>query len=203
MNFNSLGLSKEEKMKKNLLEPGSVCLHVVDVQKSLMTKIDSVDEVEQNIGLLLQCSKIMGMPVLASTQYKKGLGPYVDSLEALVENVPRFDKVTFSAVADPATAAHLDSLKPALTTVILVGVETHICVYQTALGLMDNGFKVWVVADAVSSRNRIDHELGLARMHSVGAAIGSTEMLIYELLGRAGTKEFKEILPFIVERDGS
>lgn len=188
-------------MKKNLIESGSVCLHVVDVQKSLMSKIARVGEVAENIGLLLQCAKIMGVPVLASTQYKKGLGPYVASLETLVADVPQFDKVTFSAAADPATAAHLDSLKPTVKTVILVGVETHICVYQTALGLMDQGFAVWVVADAVSSRNRADHDVGLARMQSVGASIGSTEMLIYELLGRAGTKEFKEILPFIVERD--
>lgn len=188
-------------MKKNLLQPGSVCLHIVDVQKSLMSKIDRVDIIEKNIVLLLQCSKIIGIPILASTQYKKGLGPYVPSIEALVEDVPQFDKVTFSAAADELTVAHLDSLKPALKTVVLVGVETHICVYQTALDLMDKGFAVWVVADAVSSRNRNDHDLGLARMQSAGAAIGSTEMLVYELLGRAGTKEFKEILPFIVERD--
>ena len=188
-------------MKKNLLESGSVCLHVVDVQKSLMSKIDGVELVEKNIGLLLQCSKIIGIPILASTQYKKGLGPYVASIEALVEDVPQFDKVTFSAAADKLTVAHLDSLKPAVKTVILVGVETHICVYQTALDLIYKGFGVWVVADAVSSRNRNDHDLGIARMQHVGAAIGSTEMLVYELLGRAGTKEFKEILPFIVERD--
>jgi len=190
-------------MKKNLLEPGSACLHVVDVQKSLMSKIDGVELVEKNIGLLLQCSKIIGIPILASTQYKKGLGPYVPSIEALVEGVPQFDKVTFSAAADGLTVAHLDSLKPAVKTVILVGVETHICVYQTALDLIDKGFGVWVVADAVSSRNRNDHDLGIARMQHVGAAIGSTEMLVYELLGRAGTKEFKEILPFIVERDNN
>lgn len=188
-------------MKKNLLESGSVCLHVVDVQKSLMSKIDGVALVEKNIGLLLQCSKIIGVPILASTQYKKGLGPYVPSIEALVEDVPQFDKVTFSAAADELTVAHLDSLMPAVKTVILVGVETHICVYQTALDLIYKGFGVWVVADAVSSRNRNDHDLGIARMQHVGAAIGSTEMLVYELLGRAGTKEFKEILPFIVERD--
>lgn len=202
MNSYSLVVFGEGKVKKNLLEPGSVCLHVVDVQKSLMAKIIGAGEVELNIGLLLQCSKIMGIPVLASTQYKKGLGPYVDSLEALVKDVPCFDKVTFSAAADQATAAHLDGLKPALTTVILVGVETHICVYQTALDLMEKGFHVWVVANAVSSRNHADHELGLARMHSVGAAVGSTEMLVYELLKKAGTKEFKEILPFIVARNG-
>ena len=188
-------------MKKNLLEAGAVCLHVVDVQKSLMSKIDGVDLIEGNIGLLIQCSKIIGIPILASTQYKKGLGPYVNSLDALMADVPQFDKVTFSAAADPETAAHLDSLKPAVTTVILVGVETHICVYQTAIDLMEKGFSVWVVADAVSSRNLPDHNVGLQRMQIMGASIGSTEMLIYELLGRAGTKEFKEILPFIIERE--
>lgn len=188
-------------MKKNLLEPGSVCLHIVDVQKSLMSKIDRVEAVEKNIELLLHCSKILGIPVLASTQYKKGLGPYVEPIEVLVEDLPQFDKVTFSAAADPATAAHLDGLRPALQTVIVVGVETHICVYQTTADLLDLGFGVWVVADAVSARNRFDHDIGIERMQNMGAAIGSTEMLIYELLGRAGSKEFKEILPFIVERD--
>lgn len=188
-------------MKKNLLDTGSVCLHVVDVQKSLMAKIDCVDRIEQNIKLLLNCAKILKIPVLASTQYKKGLGPYVKSIEALVEDVPQFDKVTFSAGADPATAAHLESLKPALKTVVLVGVETHICVYQTAMDLLEQGYGVFVVADAVSARNRSDHDIGIRRMEAMGVAIGSTEMLIYELLGRAGSSEFKQILPFIVESD--
>lgn len=188
-------------MKKNLLDAKSVCLHVIDVQKSLMSKIDGVKAVEENIELLIQCAKILEIPVVASTQYKKGLGPYVEGIEALVGDVPQFDKVTFSAAADSATAAHLESLRPDLKTVILVGVETHICVYQTAMTLLEQGYGVWIVGDAVSSRNRLDHEFGIARMENKGAAIGSTEMLIYELLGKAGSKEFKEILPFIVERD--
>jgi len=188
-------------MGKNLLEPGSVCLHVVDVQNSLMAKIDKAEVVERNIELLLNCSKILNIPVLASTQYKKGLGPYVERIERMVEDIPQFDKVTFSAAADPDTAAHLDTLKPAVTTVIVVGVETHICVYQTAMDLMAKGFGVWIVADAVSARNRSDHDIGVARLQNMGAAIGSTEMLIYELLGRAGSNEFKEILPFIIARD--
>ena len=82
-----------------------------------------------------------------------------------------------------------------------MGVETHICVYQTAIDLIDSGFSVWVVEDAVSARNVADHKTGLMRMQNIGAAIGSTEMLIYELLGQAGTSQFKEILPFIIERD--
>ncbi|BHH81778.1 isochorismatase family protein [Desulforhopalus sp. 52FAK] len=188
-------------MEKSLLDPGSVCLHVVDVQKSLMAKIDQADAVERNIELLLNCSKILEIPVLASTQYKKGLGPYGERIRPLVEKVPQFDKVTFSAAADPYTAAHLETLKPALKTVIVVGVETHICVYQTTMNLMAQGFGVWIVADAVSARNQFDHDIGIARMQSMGAAIGSTEMLIYELLGRAGTEEFKQILPFIIDRD--
>jgi nicotinamidase-related amidase len=188
-------------MGKKRIESGSVCLHVVDVQKSLMAKINRAEAVEQNIGLLIQCFKILKVPILASTQYLKGLGPYLASLQALVADVPQFDKVTFSAAADPVTMDHLNSLKPALKTVVLVGVETHICVYQTAMDLIDSGFSVWVVEDAVSARNVSDHKTGLMRMQSIGAAVGSTEMLIYELLGRAGTIQFKEILPFIVDRD--
>lgn len=188
-------------MKKNLLDPGAICLHIIDVQASLMAKIARGELVEQNIGLLIQCSKIMDVPILASSQYKKGLGPYVASIDQLVEDVPQFDKVTFSAAADPATASHLESLKNTVKTVVLVGVETHICVYQTALGLLEKGFGVWIAADAVSSRNREDHDLALARLAHLGVSVGSVEMLIYELLGQAGTKEFKEILPYIIERD--
>ena len=96
-------------MGKKRLGSESVCLHVVDVQKSLMAKINRAEAVEQNIGLLIQCFKILKVPILSNTQYLKGLGPYLPSLQALVSDVPQFDKVTFSAAADPATMKHLSS----------------------------------------------------------------------------------------------
>jgi isochorismate hydrolase len=89
-------------------------------------------------------------------------------------------------------------LPESVTTLILVGVETHICIYQTAMGAMEQGLTPWVVADAVSSRTKVNYQLGLSRLNAVGAIVGPAEMIIYELLGRAGTPEFKAMLPHIV-----
>ena len=187
-------------MKKRLLEPGNVCLQIVDVQESLMAKIHQADRVAATVELLIRCGRMLGIPMVANTQYQKGLGPYVPALEALVGDLPRFDKVEFNAVQNSGTEAFLNALPMEVTTVALVGVETHICIYQTALGLLDKGFAVWVVADGVSSRKPADHEYALARLRSMGVAVGPTEMLIYELLGKAGTPTFKEVLPYITSR---
>ncbi len=87
-----------------------------------------------------------------------------------------------------------------MTTMILVGVETHICIYQTAVGLLEKGFSVWVVSDGVSSRSELNHQRGLERLQGMGATIGPVEMLVYELLGKAGTPAFKEVLPYVIKR---
>ena len=187
-------------MTGSLLTPEKVCLQIVDVQTSLMAKIHEADSIVSTIELMIRCAKIFKIPILANTQYVKGLGPYVAKVEELVADISHFDKVEFNAVANEATKAFLETLPKSVTTIILVGVETHICIYQTALGLLAQGFKVWVVADGVSSRNPGDHLAGIRRLQSVGVTIGPAEMLIYELLGKAGTPEFKQILPFIVNR---
>ena len=189
-------------MKKRLLAPENVCLQVIDVQESLMAKIHEADRVTAKVGLMLRAAEILGIPVVANTQYRKGLGPYVDEIEALVADITRFDKVEFNGVANAETGAFFDGLPKSVSTVALVGVETHICVYQTAMGLLDRGFDVWVVSDGVSSRNLDDHQSGMARMASMGGSAGPAEMLIYELLGRAGTPQFKQILPLIIEQGG-
>ncbi|MDK9705874.1 MAG: isochorismatase family protein [Desulforhopalus sp.] len=187
-------------MTTSLLTPGNVCLHVVDVQQSLMAKIDDAERVASTVDLMIRCARIFKMPILANTQYIKGLGPYAADLEELVQGIPRFDKVEFNALANEDTATFIGELPKTVTTIALVGVETHICIYQTAMGLLNLGLKVWIVADGVSSRKRADHEAGLARLQSVGGIIGPAEMLIYELLGRAGTAEFKQVLPLIINR---
>lgn len=108
------------------------------------------------------------------------------------------DKVEFSATKNEQTAEAIKGLSECVSTVVLTGLETHICIYQTAVGLMQMGKKVWIVSDAVSSRNAEDHQVALRRLEGLGASVGSSEMLIYELLEKAGTPQFKEILPFIV-----
>jgi nicotinamidase-related amidase len=188
-------------MKKKLLAPENVCLQIIDVQQSLMSKIHEADKVAATVEFTIQCAEVLGLPIVANTQYKKGLGPYVPNVEALVGEIPQFDKVEFNGILNKETEAFIDGLPDAVTTIALVGVETHICVYQTAMGLLAKGLDVWVVSDGVSSRNIDDHRDGLARLQSMGASIGSSEMLIYELLGKAGSPEFKEMLPIIIARN--
>jgi nicotinamidase-related amidase len=108
--------------------------------------------------------------------------------------------VEFNAVANDETDAIFRGLPKGIDTIILAGVETHICIYQTAMGILTKGFDVWVLTDGVSSRNLDDHQAGLLRLQSMGVSLGSSEMLIYELLGKAGSPEFKEILPLIIAR---
>lgn len=187
-------------MTHSLLTPDTVCLQIIDVQEKLMAKIEAAASVISTVELMIRCAKILDIPILANTQYIKGLGPYVENLEALVSDIQRFDKVEFNALANTATEAFLRGLPKTVTTIILVGVETHICIYQTAIGLLERGFKVWIVTDGVSARKASDHMVGLNRLQSVGAIIGSAEMLIYELLGKAGTTKFKQVLPHIISR---
>lgn len=188
-------------MKKKLLAPENVCLQVIDVQEILMAKIYGADKVASTVEHMIRCANILNIPVVFNTQYKKGLGPYVPNVETLVGDTPQFDKVEFNAIANKETEAFIDGLPGAVTTIVLVGVETHICIYQTAMGLLAKGMDVWIVSDGVSSRKIEDHREGLSRLRSVGGAVGPSEMLIYELLGKAGTAEFKQILPLIIARD--
>lgn len=188
-------------MGAGFVVPGELCLHVVDVQQSLMAKIHQADSVAATVELLVRCAGILEVPVIASSQYRKGLGPYVDNLEALLPGDVQIDKVEFNAVANTDTARYLDGLSPNIRTVALAGVETHICIYQTALGYLERGFNVWVVADGVSSRTQVNHDMALQVLRQRGVTVGPAEMLIYELLGKAGTAEFKQILPLIIAQE--
>lgn len=188
-------------MKKRLLTPENVCLQIIDVQQSLMAKIIAADNVVAVIEFMIRCGKILGIPIIANTQYKKGLGPYVPSIDALIGEIDHLDKSEFNALANKETESRIDCLPKKVDTIILVGVETHICIYQTAMGILARGLNVWIVSDGVSSRKLDDHQAGLTRLQAMGATIGSSEMLIYELLGKAGSPEFKQILPIIIARN--
>ncbi len=186
-------------MKKTLVKPAECYLHIIDPQQSLMAHIHRAERVAAVIKLMLAGTGILNIPVIANTQYKKGLGGYVPLLEPLMEGIPRPDKTEFSAIANAATRTLIDTLPGTVNTMILVGVETHICIYQTAMGALERGLIPWIVADGVSSRSVENHELGLTALRSAGARVGPAEMIIYELLGKAGTPQFKEILPFILD----
>ncbi len=181
-----------------LLQPENCCLHIVDPQKNLMKQIYKADHVIKVITFMVACARILEIPIIANTQYRKGLGPYVEELEAILQDVPMVDKTEFGALANADTQVLLKTMPKTMNTHILVGCESHVCIYQTAMGVIEKGFIPWVVADGVSSSKKSYHELALKRLHSVGAIIGPAEMLIFELLGKADTPQFKKVLPHIL-----
>jgi len=182
-----------------LLTPQECFLHVVDPQQSLMDQIFESSRVVSIIKLLFEASRILGMSVIANTQYQKGLGPYVKELETLMADTVKIDKTEFNGCANEATLAVIDGLSASVKTVILTGVETHICIYQTAKGYLDKGITPWIVADGVSSRTEANYRLGLRRLERLGAIVGPAEMIIYELLAKAGTESFKAVLPHVLQ----
>jgi len=186
-------------MQKNfdLLIPQRCCLMIVDPQERLMAAIYEAERVVRNACLLIHCAKTLEIPILATTQYKKGLGPYVPELEELVADVPCFDKIEFNGFANPAVNKMMNSLPKSVDTILLAGAEAHICIFQTAMGALKAGYQPWVVADAVSSREKNNATLAMSRMQALGITVGPTEMAIYELLHKAGSPAFKAMLPHL------
>ena len=151
-------------------------------------------EVERNIERLIRGAHVLGVPVLVTEQYVKGLGATVEPVRRALEETGGYrpiEKQCFSAQGCDAFAAQLAALDR--RQVLLAGVETHVCVYQTARDLLAAGRSLWVVADAVSSRTPRNRDIALQRITSDGASLSSTEMALFELLGAAGTEEFRAI----------
>lgn len=162
-----------------------------------MAHIHEAERVTNNISLMLRLAGTFSLPVLANTQYKKGIGHIVPEIADLLDGVPCPDKVEFNGLANSGVRTELDRLTPEVDTLLICGVETHICIYQTAMGALDAGYKVRVVADAVSSRTQENDRLGQARLRELGVILQPAEMIIYELLQQAGTPEFKAMLPYL------
>ncbi len=181
----------------SFLQAKQCCLYVIDPQERLMAHIHEAERVIKNIGLMIQLANTFSIPILANTQYKKGIGPVVPELAELLFEVPCPDKVEFNAMSNPAVRAELDRLDEAVDTLLICGVETHICIYQTARSAVEAGYRVRVVADAVSSRTLKNDSYGQQRLREIGVAVEPAEMIIYELLQKAGTAEFKAMLPYL------
>jgi nicotinamidase-related amidase len=178
------------------LSRSRAALLVVDIQERLVSVMpaDPLADVLRNTAILIAAADRLGLPIVVSQQYPRGLGPTakpIDDALAPARLVQRFDKLEFSAVAAPAFAA----LAPTLgrDQWIVCGMETHVCVYQTARDLVARGWAAHVCADAVCSRTGMNRELGLGLMERAGALITSTEICVFDLLGRAGSDEFRAL----------
>jgi nicotinamidase-related amidase len=178
------------------LRPENCALLVVDIQEGLLQFICQRDRVIKNAGLLLRAASTLNIPVIATSQYAARIGCFPPELDALLPHPP-LDKMEFGCFNNQKISAAIGNLGPQINTLIVCGIETHICVYQTVLGGLLTGRKMLIPADAVSSRNADNNDSGLARIREIGGRVLNTEMVIYELLQRAGTPQFKGLLPFL------
>ena len=189
-------LVEKPSIERQFLHAPECALLVIDIQEKLLPPIYEKERLLRNSQLLVRLANILSLPVLASTQYAKGLGQTSPEIASLLPATVPVDKLEFGCFGNAAFCSNVASLN-GRTTLLLCGMETHICVLQTALGALARGLNVHVAADAVSSRTALNWKLGLERMRDAGAIISSTEMMIYELLGKSGTAEFKEMLKYL------
>lgn len=170
-------------------------LLVVDLQERLLPSISNAARVVHATVTLEKAAAALGVPSILTTQYAKGLGAVDPQVLAHAEGQQPMDKTTFGCFQSTAIADAVRAM--GRTEIVMVGVETHICVLQTCLSALDRGYRVHVVSEGVSSRTEENRTLGLARMEQSGATISSVEMAVYEWLGEAGTPEFKALLPLL------
>jgi hypothetical protein len=164
------------------------------MQERLLPAMNNPELVLEKCRGLMISARTLDVPISASEQYPKGLGPTVADLREGLGNAPVFEKTAFSCWRDDALKAHLIRLHEAgRPQLILAGIEAHVCVLQTAIDAAQAGFAVYVVADAVSSRREESIRLGLARMRQFNVQVVNTEMAMFELLGKAGTARFKTL----------
>lgn len=184
-------------MPNERLRPETTALLVIDVQERLASVMPDASAVE-NTGRLLEGARALGLRVLVTEQYPKGLGPTLaplrERLAAFAEPVPVLEKLDFDACDDPGVRERLDGLRQAgITAIVVAGMEAHICVAQTARGLVDRGFRVLVASDATASRAPENRRIAEGLWAASGALVTSTEALLFDLTRRASGDTFKAI----------
>lgn len=182
-------------MEKYDLNKDETLLLIIDVQNKLMPAMKHRESVIKNTNVLIKAAKALDIPIVVAEQYSKGLGDTIEELrENLGEDVIMFDKIAFSACLD-GLADVVE--KTGKKKIVVSGLETHICVFQTVRDLLRHGYQVFLAQDAVSSRTEENYLSGLSLMKEMGTVIMSTEGIVFDLLKRSGTAEFKDISKLI------
>jgi len=177
-------------MKPQALKRGTTALLVVDVQERLVAAMEpeAVTRMLERLGALIEGAHVLGLPIIATEQYSKGLGHTVPPIRERLGDVPVIEKLKFSAL-DDSVRSRLSGRRD----VVVAGMETHVCVYQTVRDLVAEGRHPTVCMDAVLSRTSVDRQAGLDLAKAAGATLSSVEAVLVDLLGEAGSAEFKKI----------
>ena len=189
--------SEYAELARRALDADQCALVVIDIQEKLLPPIFQREQLVRNAQLLIRAAGILRIPALVSTQYAKGLGSTVPEVASLLPGIDAIDKMLFSCFGSDVFCSMVKRLPGQRTTLLLCGMESHICVAQTALAALREGYLVHVASDAVSSRTEWNWKIGLDRMRAAGAIISSTEMMIYELMRSSSSAAFKELLPYL------
>jgi len=178
------------------LDRADALLLIVDVQEKLAAAMNAAGlaALEKNAAILVRAARRLGVPVVATEQYPKGLGHTVPALRELLGDAP-MEKLEFSCGASKEIARHI--VTSGRRQVIVAGMESHVCVFQTVRDLVRGEFAVFVAQDAVLSRTEANRAVGLKLCEKAGATVTSTEAVVFDLLGAAGTPEFKELAPLL------
>ncbi len=178
-------------MDKFVLKRENAALIIVDIQERLAVAMSEKDKVIANTLHVIEASKLLDFPVLLTEQYPKGLGPTVPEIKDALQAYAPIEKITFSCCGEGFFTEAVEGLDK--KQVILVGMETHVCVLQTCIDLLQSGYDVHLVADAVCSRAEANYRTAIEYMRDAGAVITCTETVLFQLLVKAGTEEFKAI----------
>ncbi len=175
-----------------MLQTNNTTLVVIDVQGKLAQVMHGKEALFENLQKLIKGVQVLGLPIIWNEQLPEKLGPTIPEVaELLAHSTQPIPKSSFSCCGNPPFLAALQA--GGRKQILLTGIESHVCVYQTCLDLLDQGYEVQVVTDAVSSRTAENRQLGLERMQAAGATPTSTEMALFELLRAAEGPKFKEI----------
>lgn len=181
-------------MEKYYLNKEEAVLLIIDIQEKLMPAIKNSEMIIDRNKILVETAKNMDMPILVTEQYPKGLGVTVNELEECLDSAVKYEKTTFTSCSNEL----LEYLKEInRKKIIVTGVETHVCVYQTVRDLLNEGYFVFLVEDAVGSRTMENYNNSISLMRDMGAVISNTETIVFDLLKKSGTEEFKTLMKLI------
>ncbi len=184
-------MSKEVNRFNKLLKAENTCLLIIDIQKRILPVIKDYELVVENTLKLIKGFKAMSLPIYYTEQYPKGLGPTEEQIVNELDGIKPIEKMTFSCsgAGDLFNTFHTKFH----SQIVVCGIESHVCVQQTVLDLIENSFQVNLAADAVSSRNEKDYNIAISRMRHHGAEVTTTESILFELLNVCGTDVFKQV----------
>jgi nicotinamidase-related amidase len=181
-------------MEKYYLNKEEAVLLIIDIQEKLMPAIKNSEMIIDRNKILAETAKTMNMPILVTEQYPKGLGSTVSELEEGLDGAVKYEKATFTGCSKELLEYLQETNRK---KIIVTGTETHVCVYQTVRDLLNEGYFVFLVEDAVGSRTKENYDNSISLMRDMGAVISNTETIVFDLLKKSGTVEFKALMKLI------